>query len=141
MLMIAPGNYPLDSLYALSDRVGRPLTWTATRDRPCRVKYRTRADFHSERYETGADVWPQVTPRPIVFQVAVSAPFPLNVGPRFAALVGRLPTDRLAAYSDAEWRRAARRGARHVHRPTASALEHLHSRRIASSIQIWSGET
>ena len=82
------------------------LTWTALATDPS-GRYRTRADFHSAQYETGADVWPQVTPRPIVFQVVLNAPFPLNVGPRFAALVGRASTDRMAAYSDPEWRRSA----------------------------------
>jgi len=106
VLMIAPGNYPLESLYALSNRVGRPLTWTALATDPS-GRYRKRAEFHSAQHRNGADVWPQVTPRPIVFQVVLNAPFPLNVGPRFAALVGRPSTDRMAAYSDPEWRRAA----------------------------------
>ena len=56
---------------------------------------------------SGADVWPQVTCRPLTFQLTLADPFTFNTVPSFQALMNRPVAERLAAYRDPEWRRIA----------------------------------
>ena len=62
---------------------------------------------HDAAWAEGVQVWPQVSCRPLVFQMNLSEPFTLNMRPSFAALMGKTKADRLAAYRDPAWRESA----------------------------------
>lgn len=49
-------------------------------------------------------MWPQVSCRPLVFQMNMAEPFSLNTFPNFAALMDAPVEDRVAAYRDPAWR-------------------------------------
>jgi len=53
------------------------------------------------------EVWPQVSCRPLVFQMNLLEPFTFNMRPSFAALMDRPVEERLAAYRDPAWRATA----------------------------------
>jgi N-acyl-D-amino-acid deacylase len=57
----------------------------------------------------GADVWPQVTPRPVTFAFRMDDPFTLNFASAFAELAPLPIAERQARYRDPEWRERARR--------------------------------
>ncbi len=94
-------------LYGLQRRIGRPLTWTAL----LTVKgfpYHERiiADNDAARAE-GGQVWPQISVRPLVFQMNLREPFTFNMAPAFRDLMSASDTERLDLYADPEWRRVA----------------------------------
>ncbi len=62
---------------------------------------------HDAAWADGVEVWPQVSCRPLVFQMNLSEPFTLNMRPTFAALMGKSKDERLAAYRDPSWRATA----------------------------------
>jgi N-acyl-D-aspartate/D-glutamate deacylase len=63
---------------------------------------------HDAARGEGVEVWPQVSCRPLVFQMNLDEPFTLNMRPSFAALMGTSGEERRAAYRDPAWRAAAR---------------------------------
>jgi N-acyl-D-aspartate/D-glutamate deacylase len=62
---------------------------------------------HDAAWADGIEVWPQVSCRPLVFQMNLSEPFTLNTRPSFAALMGQSHAQRTAAYRDPSWRARA----------------------------------
>ena len=56
----------------------------------------------------GANVWPQVTPRPLTMQFTMADAYSLNTGTVFGELMKVGRAVRLAAYRDPEWRAAGR---------------------------------
>jgi len=62
---------------------------------------------HDAAWADGVEVWPQVSCRPLVFQMNLSEPFTLNMRPTFAALMDKPKAERLAAYRDPAWRESA----------------------------------
>jgi len=52
-------------------------------------------------------VWPQVSCRPLVFQMHLEEPFTFNMRTSFQELMGASRQERIAAYSDPEWRERA----------------------------------
>ena len=94
-------------VFDLQRHVGRPVTWTAlltVKDFPYHEK--VVAEHDAARAE-GVDVWPQVSCRPLVFQMNLAEPFTLNTRPSFAALMDVPHDERLAAYRDPAWRSQA----------------------------------
>jgi len=94
-------------LYGLQRRIGRPLTWTAL----LTVKgfpYHEGiiADNDAARAE-GGEVWPQISVRPLVFQMNLREPFTFNMAPAFRDLMSASDAERLDRYADPEWRRTA----------------------------------
>src|SRR5262249_42961096 len=55
----------------------------------------------------GANVWPQVTPRPLTMQFTLADPYSLNTGAVFGELLKVGRAVRLAAYRDPAWRALA----------------------------------
>ncbi|MDE3087644.1 MAG: amidohydrolase family protein [Acidobacteriota bacterium] len=97
-------------VFELQRAVQRPVTWTAlltVKGYPYHEK--VIADHEAARAE-GVDVWPQVSCRPLVFQMNMAEPFTLNSRPSFAALMDTGHERRLAAYRDPSWRAAAWEG-------------------------------
>jgi N-acyl-D-amino-acid deacylase len=88
----------------LQQEVGRPVTWTAlltVKGYPYHEKVVERNDESRTR---GVEVWPQVSCRPLVFQMNLAEPFTLNARPSFAGLMGLSAEDRMATYRDPAWR-------------------------------------
>ena len=62
---------------------------------------------HDAAWADGVEVWPQVSCRPLVFQMNLAEPFTLNMRPTFAALMDSSLEERKAAYRDPSWRAKA----------------------------------
>jgi N-acyl-D-aspartate/D-glutamate deacylase len=94
-------------VYGLQARIGRPLTWTAlltVKGFPWHEGII--ADNNAARAQ-GGQVWPQISVRPLTFQMNLREPFTFNMAPAFAALMDASLDARLAAYRDPAWRARA----------------------------------
>jgi N-acyl-D-aspartate/D-glutamate deacylase len=87
--------------------VGRPFTWTALLTVKGYPYHEKVIAEHESAWEEGVEVWPQVSCRPLVFQMNLSEPFTLNMRPAFAALMDKPKAERVAAYRDPAWRAKA----------------------------------
>ncbi len=94
-------------IYGLQRRIGRPFTWTAMLTFEGSTFATDMAARNAAERAAGVDVWPQITCRPLTFQMTMADPFTFNMKPSFKALMDRPLDERLAAYRDAEWRRVA----------------------------------
>ena len=104
VVSIAPGEQiGIDDMYALQPQVGVPFTYGALLTFP-NGNHEKSAAKNREAWEKGIQVWPQVTPRPLTFQMVMTDPFTLNVNPEFAALMSEDHDARLKAYDDEDWR-------------------------------------
>ncbi len=108
VVALLPGGVHSDEeVFELQREIGRPITWTAlltVKGYPWHEKVVAKND--AARAE-GVEVWPQVSCRPLVFQMNLAEPFTLNMRPSFAALMDTSRDERLAAYRDPAWRREA----------------------------------
>jgi N-acyl-D-aspartate/D-glutamate deacylase len=92
-------------IFTWQPRVGRPFT--------CPLfslssgKHHEVVALHREALARGADVWPQVTPRPLTMQFTLADAYNLNVGTVFSELMKVGRDVRKAAYRDPEWRARA----------------------------------
>ncbi len=105
--LLPGGVIPYEDMITFQREVGRPLTWTA-------LLSLEGSDYHNKivadndaAWATGGGVWPQVSCRPLVFQMNLEEPFTLNTRPIFQALMDRPREERIAAYRDASWRARA----------------------------------
>jgi N-acyl-D-amino-acid deacylase len=94
-------------VFELQREIGRPFTWTALLTVKGYPYHEKVIDEHDAAWADGVEVWPQVSCRPLVFQMNLSEPFTLNMRPSFAALMGTTREDRIAAYRDPSWREKA----------------------------------
>jgi N-acyl-D-amino-acid deacylase len=106
VVLATPGwqcEYP--DIFTWQPRVGRPFT--------CPLfalssgKHREVVRLHEEALARGANVWPQVTPRPLTMQFTLADAYNLNVGEVFGELMKVSPAVRKAAFRDQEWRTRA----------------------------------
>ncbi len=95
-----------DQLFDLQRHIGRPFTWTALLTFAGSDYHEAVMAEHVAARADGADVWPQVSCRPLVFQMNLAEPFSLNTFPNFAALMDAPIEERKAAYRDPGWRTA-----------------------------------
>ena len=120
----------------MQKRIGRPFTWTAMLTRRGSTFAQDMAAYSAEQRAAGVDVWPQVTCRPLTFQMNLKDPFTFNMRPAFKALMDTSMEERLAAYNDPAWRerRAVRARAREHGGPALGRDDDRRSaRRRASS--------
>jgi N-acyl-D-aspartate/D-glutamate deacylase len=96
-------GFTIEDLYDLQPRIGRPFTFGGLLALPD-GRHEGQLVLHRERRARGANVWPQVTPRPLTFQMTLDDPFPLNVAPCMAALKAGAREERIAAYRDPAFR-------------------------------------
>ncbi len=94
-------------LYDVQPKIGVPFTYTAMLTAPS-GSHRALIDLNRRGWADGAEVWPQVSPRPLQFSMSLAEPFTLNVNPKFAELMSTGIPERRAAYGDAGWRGATR---------------------------------
>ena len=105
--LLPGGVIPNRQLFDIQREVGRPITWTAlltVKDFPYHEK--VVAENDAARRE-GVEVWPQVSCRPLVFQMNLAEPFTLNARPSFSKIMGLDHEARKAAYRDPAWRAAS----------------------------------
>ena len=102
-------NLGFTAMYDLQQRIGAPVTYTAllTTNTGAHLKA---LEIHKRRWAQGADVWPQVSCRPLSFSMTLVEPFTLNTSPVFAELMPRSVDERRAAYADPAWRQRVREG-------------------------------
>jgi N-acyl-D-aspartate/D-glutamate deacylase len=96
-----------ENVFELQQVAGRPLTWTAlltVKGFPWHEKIM--AANTAARAE-GIEVWPQVSCRPLVFQMNLREPFTFNMRPSFQELMDTPLEQRMAAYRDPSWRARA----------------------------------
>jgi N-acyl-D-amino-acid deacylase len=94
-------------VYELQRATGRPLTWTAlltVKGYPWHEKIMA---ANTKARAEGIEVWPQVSCRPLTFQMNLREPFTLNMRSTFQELMDRPDEDRIAAYRDPAWRARA----------------------------------
>jgi N-acyl-D-aspartate/D-glutamate deacylase len=104
VVAIAPGDQcPIDDMYDLQPRVGLPFTYGALLTTPSGTHQRL-VELNRAGWARGAQVWPQITPRPLVMSMTLAEPFPFNVNHQFAALIDRPVHERRRAYADPGWR-------------------------------------
>jgi N-acyl-D-aspartate/D-glutamate deacylase len=96
-----------DDVYELQRRIGRPFTWTALLTFQGSSFAKDMAAKNATERADGIDVWPQITCRPLTFQMTMADPFTFNMNPSFKGLMDRPVAERLAAYHDPGWRRNA----------------------------------
>ena len=108
VLALLPGGViPYEDMITFQREVGRPLTWTALLSLDGSDYHeKIIADTDAARAQ-GGEVWPQVSCRPLVFQMNLEEPFTLNTRASFRALMDRPREQRIAAYRDPAWRAKA----------------------------------
>src|SRR5207245_5243659 len=106
-------------------KIGRPITWTALLTVRGSDYHVGMAELNSKERAAGADVWPQVSVRPLTFSMTMAEPFTFNMNPVFAKLMGKPVDERLARYRDPEWRHQAQHELDHgkFFRPNWAGLE------------------
>ena len=93
-------------VFKLQKEIGRPFTWTALLTIQGFPYHEKVVEEHDEAWRDGVEVWPQVSCRPLVFQMNLAEPFTLNSRQSFAALMASTREERMAAYRDPAWRAA-----------------------------------
>jgi N-acyl-D-aspartate/D-glutamate deacylase len=96
----------LMDIYELQARAGIPFTYTALLAMPA-GHHRIMTEINTARWAEGAQVWPQVTGRPLSFSFSMTAPFTFNINPVFAELMSAGDDERRVAYADPAWRARA----------------------------------
>jgi len=105
---VTPGEIlPLADIYDLQMTSGAPFTITALLSTPS-MTHRNFVDLNRAGIQRGANVWPQVSPRPLSFAMSLAEPFTFNVNSEFATLMSSSLAERRAAYADHEWRERVR---------------------------------
>ena len=105
--LLPGGVFSNDEVFRLQREVGRPFTWTALLTVKGYPYHEKVVAEHDAAWAEGVQVWPQVSCRPLVFQMNLSEPFTLNMRPSFAALMDKPKSERVAAYRDPAWRASA----------------------------------
>jgi N-acyl-D-aspartate/D-glutamate deacylase len=96
-----------DDMFDLQAHVGRPFTWTALLTiRGLDYHERVVAEHDAARAR-GVEVWPQVSCRPLTFQMNLIEPFTFNTRPAFAEIMSSTFEERCAVYRDPQWRARA----------------------------------
>jgi N-acyl-D-aspartate/D-glutamate deacylase len=106
VVLVTPGEQcTYADVYEWQPRVGRPFTYPLFASPG--GKHLEPVRLHREGLARGAQVWPQVTPRPLTMQFTMADAYNLNTGTVFGALMQRDREARLAAYRDPAWRARA----------------------------------
>jgi N-acyl-D-aspartate/D-glutamate deacylase len=106
VVLITPGEQcDYEDVYRWQPEIGRPFTYPLFA-RPANGHGPT-LELHREGVANGADVWPQVTPRPLTMQFTMADAYNLNVGQVFGELLEKSRAERLEAYADPAWRARA----------------------------------
>jgi N-acyl-D-amino-acid deacylase len=105
--LLPGGTYSNAEMFELQTEIQRPFTWTALLTFEGSDYYREIVKEHDAAWERGVEVWPQVSCRPLVFQMNLEEPFTFNPRPAFRELIDTPHAVRMAAYRDPAWRATA----------------------------------
>jgi N-acyl-D-aspartate/D-glutamate deacylase len=105
--LLPGGVFRNEQVFELQRHLGRPITWTALLTVKGLPYHEKVVAEHDAARADGVEVWPQVSCRPLVFQMNMEEPFTLNMRPSFKALMDVDREARVAAYRDPAWRAAA----------------------------------
>jgi N-acyl-D-amino-acid deacylase len=106
VVLITPGEQcSYADVYEWQPQVGRPFTYPLFAAPG--GKHLEPVRLHDQGLGRGAEVWPQVTPRPLTMQFTLADPYSLNTGTVFGELLKVSRAVRLAAYRDPDWRALA----------------------------------
>jgi N-acyl-D-amino-acid deacylase len=105
--LLPGGAIPTHEVFRLQQLAQRPVTWTALLTVKGYPYHLTVVEKNDAARARGVEVWPQVSCRPLVFQMNLAEPFTLNSRACFAQLMGLDLEARMARYSDAQWRATA----------------------------------
>ena len=106
VVLITPGEQcTYADVYEWQPRVGRPFTYPLFAAPG--GKHLEPVGLHEEGLAHGAQVWPQVTPRPLTMQFTMADAYSLNTGTVFGELMKVSRAVRIAAYRDPDWRARA----------------------------------
>jgi N-acyl-D-aspartate/D-glutamate deacylase len=94
-------------VYDIQRKLGRPLTWTALLTVKGFPWHEDIIRDNDAARAKGGQVWPQVTVRPLMFQMNLREPFTFNMAPAFAELIALSETERKERYADPVWRKRA----------------------------------
>jgi N-acyl-D-aspartate/D-glutamate deacylase len=98
-------------IYRLQPGLGAPVTWcqiiTYPEGSPRQPWPEEQLAIHEPAFRAGARVHPQVTPRPISFQVSFAQPMSFYPVPAFGELATLEVSERAARYRDPAWRQRA----------------------------------
>jgi N-acyl-D-aspartate/D-glutamate deacylase len=106
VVLYTPGEqcqYP--DAYEWAKRIRRPIMFPLFAT-PAR-KHDEILAMHERGLAEGANVWPQVTPRPLTMQFTMADAYNLNTGKVFGELLKVSRAVRIAAYRDPAWRAEA----------------------------------
>jgi len=98
----AGGNFDLEKVHGVQQRIGRPFTWIAMLAMPGGHHNRL-LELHRHWRERGADIHPQVSCRPLIARNRLSMPSIMR-SPLMAELNPLSEEQRIAAYADRGWR-------------------------------------
>jgi N-acyl-D-aspartate/D-glutamate deacylase len=105
-VLITPGEQcSYADVYDWQPRIGRPFTYPMFASPG--GKHLEALRLHEQGVPAGAQVWPQVTPRPLTMQFTLADPYSLNTGKVFGELLQGDRAARIAAYRDPAWRERA----------------------------------
>jgi N-acyl-D-amino-acid deacylase len=108
VVSLLPGvQIPHKEMFRIQRSLGRPMTWTALVSMKGTDYHVGVIADHELAQAEGMDVRPQVSCRPIVFQVTMNEPFIFNTLPSFSSLMGSTTDQRIATYRDHSWRDSA----------------------------------
>jgi N-acyl-D-aspartate/D-glutamate deacylase len=106
VVLITPGpQCSYEDVYEWAPRVQRPFTYPLFASPG--GKHLHPVGLHERGLAHGANVWPQVTPRPLTMQFTMADAYSLNTGKVFGELLKVSREVRLAAYRDPAWRALA----------------------------------
>jgi N-acyl-D-amino-acid deacylase len=105
--LLPGGVIPYEDMITFQRETGRPLTWTALLSVDGSDYHRKIIADNDAAWTDGGGVWPQVSCRPLVFQMNLEEPFTLNTRQVFRALMDGTREERIAAYRDPAWRAKA----------------------------------
>lgn len=106
VVLITPGpQCSYADVYEWQPRIGRPFTYPLFAAPGGR--HHEPVKLHDQGLEHGANVWPQVTPRPLTMQFTLADPYSLNTGTVFGELLEKSRDARIEAYLDPAWRARA----------------------------------
>ena len=93
-----------DEMFDLQAAIGRPITWTALLTIRGLDYHEKVVAAHDAARERGIEVWPQVSCRPLVFQMNLVEPFTFNTRAAFAEIMSCTLAERIEHYRDPAWR-------------------------------------
>jgi N-acyl-D-aspartate/D-glutamate deacylase len=105
--LLPGGVISFDEVFELQEKIQRPFTWTALLTVSGFPYHEKVIRQHEQARERGIDVWPQVSCRPLVFQMNMRQPFTMNSRETFARLTGLPLEERIAHFRDPVWRAKA----------------------------------